>query len=94
MTQPTQNFASMMRDKAAHLWHIQRVKTNVRQQFGSATACMVSITEIICQDPGCEGFATEIRIVSFDLLQRLARIHKPVASVDDDDVRAALTDLT
>jgi len=74
-----------LREKARSMWHIQRVKGIIREQLGGAQ-CMVSIRETICTDPGCEGPATEIRIVNLMFLETRAVIHKSASQITAADV--------
>ena len=78
------------RATAQMLWHQARVKRLVRGQLGSGSACLVYVQEIICDDPGCPGPATLIRIVALDFRETRLLIHKPLAEVAAQDIAEAL----
>lgn len=77
-----------LRGKALSIWHVQRVKRLIRDRVGSQ--CLVSVRDTICKDPGCEGPATDIRIVLLDFREIKLTIHKAAADVTRDDVSFAL----
>lgn len=83
---------STLRQTAETLWHTQRVKRLVRNSLGNGLQCLVSVRETICTDPGCEGPATEIRIVLLDFREVRATIHKALPAVSASDVAAVLCD--
>ena len=72
--------------KAQGFWHTQRVKRLVRDHLGGGVQCLVSVRETICTDPGCEGPATEIRIVTLGFQEIRALIHKPALEVARSNV--------
>lgn len=74
------------RSKAHVIWHTQRVKRLVRDSVGLGGQCLVSVRETICTDPGCEGPATEIRIVTFAFQEIGAVIHKRPSEIVAADV--------
>lgn len=86
MSAPVLTLSQELRHRATTLWHIQRVKRLVRDagQFGSQT--IVSVTEVICDDPDCPGPATRVTIVSLDLVRRIRLIHRPLPCVTAADV--------
>lgn len=73
------------REKARSMWHIQRLKGVVREHLGGVQ-CMVSIRETVCTDPGCEGPATEIRIVTFVFEEIRLVIHKSPSQITAADL--------
>lgn len=76
-----------LRDTARSLWHAQRIKRLVRDRLGVAgMQSLVSVRETICDDPGCEGPATEVRIVLLGVREIRAAIHKPASEVSGADV--------
>ncbi|MFN3275722.1 MAG: hypothetical protein ACK41U_13740 [Paracoccus sp. (in: a-proteobacteria)] len=84
------SLSAQIRDKAATLWHFQRVRQLVRQQAGLAPQVIVSVAEIPCEDPACPGPATQITILGLDLIRRRLVIHRPVAQVTEAGIAAAL----
>lgn len=74
------------RQKASAIWHIQRIKLMVRDVGGLGPQSMVSVSEIDCDDPVCPGAATQITILSLDLMRRSFVIHRPVAEVSATDI--------
>ncbi|RJE79148.1 hypothetical protein [Paracoccus sp. JM45] len=83
------NLAAQMKERAATLWHFQRIRRLVRQQEGSGSQAMVSVTQIFCQDPACPGPATQITVMGLDLLRRVVVIHRPLDQVELADIRTA-----
>ena len=78
-----------LRHQAAAFWHTQRVKRLVRDRLGAGAQCLVSVRETICTDPGCEGPATEIRIVTLGFREIRALIHKGAAEIERAEVAGA-----
>jgi len=74
------------RQKATAIWHMQRVKRMVRDVGGLGPQTMVSVSEIDCDDPVCPGAATQITILSFDLVRRRYVIHRPLVDVTLGDL--------
>lgn len=72
------------------LWHVQRIKGLVRNHLGRSRPCLVSAREAICEEPGCEGIATEVRIVLLDFRDIRVRIHKSIADVSETDIALVL----
>ena len=68
------------------LWQIQRIKRLIRTQSMSGPQCLISVRETACKDPSCEGPATEIKIVRFDLREVRTTIHKAPCDVTDEDI--------
>lgn len=75
-----------LKHKAQGFWHTQRVKRLVREQLGGGVQCLLSVCETVCTDPGCEGPATEIRIVTLGFQEIRAVIHKSAPEVARSDV--------
>lgn len=80
------SLASDMRDRAATLWHIQRVKRMVRERAQLGNHVLVSIVEIACDDPACPGPATQITILGLDMVRRGFVIHMPVFEITRADL--------
>lgn len=79
-----------LRENANAMWHVQRVKRLVRDHMGAGAPCLVSVREAMCNDPACEGLATEIRIITLSFDEIVAAVHKPVTEVTAADVAGAL----
>ena len=79
-----------LRARANSFWHAQRVKRLVRDQLGHDAQCLVSVRETVCTDPGCEGPATEIRIVTLGFQEIRALVHKQPSQIVGSDVAAIL----
>ena len=79
-----------LRDRAHSFWHAQRVKRLVRDQLGQGAQCLVSVGETVCTDPGCEGPATEIRIVTLGFQEIKALVHKQPSQIVPNDLAAVL----
>lgn len=75
-----------LRQKAHALWHTQRVKRLVRDRLGAGVQCLISVRETICTDPGCEGPATEIRIVTLGFQEIRALVHKQASDIVRNDI--------
>ena len=75
-----------LKEKAQAFWHTQRVKRLVRERLGSGAHCLISVRETICTDPGCEGPATEIRIVTLGFQEITALVHKEASDVARSDI--------
>lgn len=75
---------------AKSLWHIQRVKRLIREHIGGGAACLVSVRETVCSDPGCPDKATEVRITSLSFKETRFIIHKPVSAVRHSDISAMI----
>lgn len=84
------SLTAQIKDKAAALWHFQRVRRLVRQQPGVSSQVIVSVAEIPCDDPACPGPATQITVLGLDLVRRILVIHRPVAEVSETDIGSAL----
>lgn len=72
------------------MWHFGRLRQLVRAEAGLAPQVLVSVAEIPCQDPTCEGPATQITILGMDLTRRVMVIHRPATEVSAADIAAAL----
>ena len=80
------SLASEMRDRAAMLWHVQRVKRMVRERTQFGNHVLISVSEIFCDDPECPGPATQITILGLDMIRRVFVIHVPVSTVSEADL--------
>jgi hypothetical protein len=74
------------RQKAAEIWHVQRIKTLVRTHMGLAPKVLISVVEIDCDDEICPGPATQITILTLDFVRRVFVIHRPLTEVTADDL--------
>ena len=79
-----------LRDRASSFWHAQRVKRLVRDQVGHGAQCLISVRETVCTDPGCEGPATEIRIVTLGFQEIRALVHKQPSLIVGSDMATIL----
>ncbi|MEL6463801.1 MAG: hypothetical protein AAFQ58_02435 [Pseudomonadota bacterium] len=79
-----------LQERANSIWHTQRVKRLVRDHLGNGAQCLVSVRETVCSDPGCEGPATEIRIVTLGFREIKALVHKQPSQIVASDVAAIL----
>lgn len=79
-----------LRQMAQTLWHVQRIKRLVRDQFGHGAQLLVSVQETICTDPRCEGPATVVRSLMLDFRDTRATIHKPLVRVTSEDIAQAI----
>ena len=77
---------TMLKHKAQGFWHTQRVKRLVRERLGGGAQCLVSVRETVCTDPGCEGPATEIRIVTLGFREIWALSHKQASDIRQNDI--------
>jgi len=80
------SMASDMRDRAAMLWHVQRVKGMVRERVHLGSHVLISVSEIFCDDPECPGPATQITILGLDMVRRAFVIHLPVSAISEADL--------
>lgn len=78
------------KERAKSFWHAQRVKRLVRDQLGHGAQCLISVRETVCTDPGCEGPATEIRVVTLGFQEIRALVHKQPSQIVLTDVAAVL----
>lgn len=81
------SLTSDIRESAANLWHLHRVKRLVREYTGSGAQALITVTEITCDDPACPGPATQITIMGFDLVRHVLLVHRPAADVTASDLR-------
>ncbi|SMR83998.1 hypothetical protein SAMN04488030_0140 [Aliiroseovarius halocynthiae] len=73
--------------KTVHtLWHSQRIKGLVRERVGQGAQCLVSVREVMCTDPACEGLATEIRVTTLQFREIRVQVHKPADQVTAADI--------
>jgi hypothetical protein len=79
---------SDFRQKAALLWHVQRIKRLVRETGAFSPQTLISVTEVTCDDPTCPGPATQITILSLDLTRCVFVIHRPAVDVSATDIAA------
>jgi hypothetical protein len=72
----------------------ERVKGFVFEAIGRNPDVAISVTEIICADPGCPGEETVILVMIPKRKTAACKVAKALADVTEDDVREALKDLT
>ncbi|MEL6648125.1 MAG: hypothetical protein AAFY35_06055 [Pseudomonadota bacterium] len=60
----------------------------VRDSLGGDVQCLVSVRETLCTEPGCEGPATEIRIVTLGFQEIRAVVHKEASDIIRSDLTA------
>jgi hypothetical protein len=71
----------------------ERVKGFVVAALGHNPDIGVSVSEIICRDPGCPGTETIILVMAPLKKTAACKVSKAMADVTDDDVRDALKTL-
>jgi hypothetical protein len=67
-----------------------RVKDLVVAALGHNPDIGVSVSEIVCRDPGCPGTETIILVMAPGKKTAACKVTKPMAETTDDDVRDAL----
>ena len=77
-----------LKQKAKRLWHTQRVMGLVRDHMGRTIPCLISVRETVCTDPGCDGLATEIRVVMLGIRDMRILVHKEASDVAPSDIAA------
>ena len=76
------------RDRSQHLAAATRTHLNLPEE------ATVSVTELLCGDPGCAGGAeTVILVMRPGRRTEAAKVRKAMALVEDDDLKAALAHL-
>jgi hypothetical protein len=73
--------------------HQERVKGFVFDALGRNPDIGLSVSEIICRDPGCPGTETIILVMAPLKKTAACKVAKPMAEVTEDDVRDALKQL-
>ncbi len=71
-----------------------RVKGYVFEALGRNPDIALSVSEIICRDPGCPGTETIILVMAPGRKTAACKVQKPMAEVSEDDVRDALKALS
>jgi hypothetical protein len=71
----------------------ERVKGFVFEALGRNPDIGLSVSEIICRDPGCPGTETIILVMAPLKKTAACKVSKPLAEVTEDDVRDALKQL-
>ncbi len=72
----------------------EQVKAYVFHALGRNPAIGISVSEIICADPGCPGEETVILVMVPLKKTAACKVAKAMADVTEDDVRDALKQLT
>jgi hypothetical protein len=72
----------------------EQVKEYVFQALGRNPSIGISVSEIICYDPGCPGEETVILVMVPLKKTAACKVAKAMADVTEDDVRDALKQLT
>lgn len=75
---------------AKTLWRTQWVEQLLCERRGPGLHCPVSLRETIGRDPGCEGPATELRVVLLDFREIRATPHKSASEIGAADIAAVL----
>lgn len=88
MTAPPTTFAADFRQKAARMWHAQRVKALVRDHLGLGPQALISVAQVDCDQTQCPGPATQITLLTLDMVRRVHLIHRPLAEVTAQDLAA------
>ena len=71
----------------------ERVKAHVFEALGRNSDIGISVSEIICNDPGCPGQETIILVMVPLKKTAACKISKALGEVSEDDVRDALKHL-
>lgn len=71
----------------------RRVKDHVVEALGRDPDVAVSVSEIVCADPGCPGEETVILVMAPGRRTAACKVGKALADVTEDDVRDALREL-
>ncbi|MGL4242807.1 MAG: hypothetical protein ACRCTI_16970 [Beijerinckiaceae bacterium] len=71
-----------------------RVKGFVFDALGRNPDIGISVSEIVCRDPGCPGTETIILVMAPLRKTAACKVAKPMSDVTDDDVRDALKTLS
>lgn len=69
---------------------IANLKREVHRLLDLPEAVVVSIAELACHEPGCPEIETVIGIMIEGRPPRIARIHKPIPEVANQDLAEAL----
>ncbi len=72
----------------------ERVKGYVFEALGRNPDIGISVSEIVCADPGCPGEETIILVMAPQRKTAACKVGKAMAAVTEDDVRDALRDLS
>lgn len=72
----------------------ERVKAFVFEAIGRNPDIAISVSEIVCADPGCPGEETIILVMAPGRKTAACKVGKALADVTEDDVRDALRDLS
>jgi len=72
----------------------ERVKAYVFEALGRNPEVGISVSEIVCADPGCPGEETVILVMVPMKKTAACKVGKALALVTEDDVREALKDLS
>ncbi len=72
----------------------EQVKAYVFEALGRNPSIGISVSEIICSDPGCPGEETVILVMVPLKKTAACKVAKAIVDVTEDDVRDALKQLT
>jgi hypothetical protein len=64
------------------------IKARAAEALGLTDDVAVMVTELRCTEPGCPPLETVVAVLSGTLPTRQYKIHKPLADVTREDVRA------
>ena len=82
------NVSHQIKKGAATLWHVQRIKRLIRDTTSVGQLSMITIVEVECTDSDCPGPATQITILSPDMIRRSINIHLPIHEIRAADIAA------
>ncbi len=68
--------------------HAIEIKRWARVAFALGEDDLVMVTELRCTEPGCPPLETVIALLTAGDSTRQHKIHKPMADVSEEDVRA------
>jgi hypothetical protein len=67
----------------------RRIKALARALFDAREDDAVVVNELECSEPGCPPIETVVALLRQGAAARQVKVHKPLADVTDDDLRAA-----
>lgn len=73
--------------------HARKLADRVREILALEEAATVSVSQIACGDPACGGSETIILVMRPGRRTEAAKLLKPLATVTDDELVAALVPL-
>jgi hypothetical protein len=70
--------------------HLSGLKESVRQLLDLDDDTAVMIRQLACTEPGCPPVETVVAVLPMDAQARRWTLHRPVAQITSDDLRALL----